>query len=82
MIDLIILTLATLGFSYMLVNKDGFMDVFYKLRTRRWLKMLTCMVCTSVWVAIVFSIFYLYGYAWLLTPLAVVGAIVIIEEYL
>lgn len=82
MIELIILALATYGVSKLISEYDGFGDIFYKLRRKKWLSMLTCTVCTSVWVAVAFSIVWAFGYALWLTPLAVVGIVIILEEKL
>ena len=80
MIELIILALATYGVSKLISEYDGFGDVLYKLRSKSWIKALTCVVCTSVWVGLFFSIMYWLGFLWLLLPLALVGVVILIEE--
>ena len=82
MIELIITTLAVYGASKLLAEYDGFMDVFYRIRSIKWLRMLTCVVCTSVWVAVAFSLVFWLGLAVWLLPLAIVGVIILIEEKL
>lgn len=82
MIDFIITALAVYGFSKLLVEYDGFMDVFYKLRQREWLKMLTCVICTACWVALVFAVVFWLGWAMWLLPLAIIGIVIILEEVL
>ena len=82
MIELLITILAVYGTSKLLVEYDGFMDVFYLIRSIKWLKMLTCIVCTSVWVAVAFSLVFWLGLAVWLIPLAIVGIIILIEDKL
>ena len=80
MIELLILALATYGTSKLVAEYDGPFDMLYSMRNRRWLGMLTCTVCTSVWVGLFFSIIFWLGFVWVLLPLAIVGAIILIEE--
>ena len=80
MYNLLILVLATYGASKLLVEYDGFGDVLYKLRNRAWLKALTCVVCTSVWVATLLSLLLFFGQYWIVTVLAIVGTVILIEE--
>ena len=82
MIELIITALAVYGTSKLLVEYDGYMNVFYKLRSVQSLTMLHCVVCTSVYVALAFSIIYWLGWAMWLLPLAIVGIIILIEDKL
>lgn len=82
MIELIITALAVYGTSKLLVEYDGLMDVFYRIRSIKWLKMLTCVVCTSVYIALAFSIIYWLGWAMWLLPLAILGVIILIENKL
>lgn len=82
MIELLILLLSVYGTSKLLVEYDGPMDVFYRLRANRYLKMLLCVVCTACYVSLAFFIIYWLGYVMWLTPLAIVGAIILIEEKL
>lgn len=82
MIELIITALAVYGTSKLLVEYDGYKDVFYKLRQSERLTMLQCVVCTACWVTLAFSVmFWLELAVWLL-PLAIVGVIILIEEKL
>ena len=80
MIELLILALATYGTSKLVAEYDGPFDMLYSMRNRRWLGMLTCTVCASVWVGLFFSIIFWLGFVWVLLPLAIVGAIIFIEE--
>ena len=82
MIELLITTLAVYGASKLLAEYDGFMDVFYRIRSIKWLRMLTCVVCTSVWLSLAFSAVLWLGFAAWLLPLAIVGVIILIEEKL
>ena len=82
MIELIITTLAVYGTSKLLVEYDGFMDVFYRIRSIKWLKMLTCIVCTSVWLSLAFSVVFWLGWAMWLLPLAILGVTIILEDKL
>lgn len=82
MIELIITALAVYGTSKLLVEYDGYKDVFYKLRQSERLTMLHCVICTSVYVALAFSIIYWLGWAIWLLPLAIVGVIILIEDKL
>ena len=81
-VDLIIGSLAVYGLSKLLVEQDGFMDVFYKLRGVEWLKMLTCVTCTAVWVSIPVFVVVLLGATILLLPFAILGIVIILEEIL
>ena len=80
MTELIITALAVYGFSKLLVEYDGFMDVFYRIRSTDWLKMLTCVVCTACWAAVAFAVVFWLGWAMWLLPLAIVGIIIFIED--
>ena len=80
MIELLILALATYGTAKLIAEYDGPFDMLYSMRNKRWLGMLTCTVCTSVWVGLFFSIMYWLGFVWLLLPLALVGVVILIEE--
>ena len=82
MIELIITALAVYGTAKLFVEYDGYMNVFYKLRQREWLKMLTCVICTSVWLSLAFCIVFWLGWAMWLLPLAIVGVIIILEDKL
>ena len=77
MIELLILALATYGVSKLLVEYDGFGDIFYKLRAKSWLSMLNCVVCTSVYIAVPIAIFSGVG---VLGYLAILGIVILIER--
>ena len=76
MIELIFAALATYGISALLVEKNGFMDVFLKLREIKWLPF-NCITCTAVWIGIPIAIFSGIG---LLGYFATLGIIVLIER--
>ena len=80
MIELLILALATYGTSKLVAEYDGFADVLYKIRSKSYLKALTCSVCASVWFGVLFSIIFWLGFVWLMLPLALVGVVILIEE--
>lgn len=82
MIELIITALAVYGTSKLLVEYNGYKDVFYKLRQSERLTMLQCVVCCSVYVALAFSIIYWLGWAMWLLPLAIAGIVIMIEDKL
>ena len=80
MYKLLLLSLATYGVSKLITDYDGAFDIFYKLRGKY--KALTCTVCVSVWVATILSIVLFLGGFWLLTVLAVIGAVIFVEQKL
>lgn len=80
MFNLLLLILSVYGASKLLTEYDGPFNVFYRLRNN--LNFLNCTVCTSVWVAILFSLLLFFGQYWFITVLAVVGAVIFIEEKL
>ena len=82
MIELIILALATYGVSKLISDYDGPFDILYRLRNIKVLKALLCVVCTSIYVGVALSIVWALGHALWLTPLALVGIVVILEEKL
>lgn len=82
MIELIITALAVYGTSKLLVEYDGYMNVFYKLRQSERLTMLQCVVCTVCWIAVILSVVFWLGWAIFLLPLAIVGIVIILEEVL
>lgn len=83
MIELIITALAVYGTSKLLVEYDGYGDVFYRLRSiQQSFKMLQCVVCTACWLALAFSVIFWLGWAIWLLPLAIVGIVIMIEDKL
>ena len=76
MIELIFAALAIYGISYLLVEKDGFMDVFLKLREIKWLPF-NCITCTAVWIGVPIALLSGIG---LLGYFASLGIIVLIER--
>ena len=82
MIELLILALATYGTSKLVAEYDGPFDILYKIRHVKYLKALLCVVCTSLYVAVVLSIVWALGHAMWLTPLALVGVVIMLEDKL
>lgn len=82
MIELIITALAVYGTSKLLVEYDGYRDVFYKLRLSERLTMLHCVICTACYVSLAFSVIFWIGWAMWLLPLAISGVIILIEDKL
>lgn len=80
MIELIITALAVYGTSKLLVEYDGYMNVFYKLRQSERLTMLHCVVCTACYIAVAFAVVFWLGWAMWLLPLAILGVIILIED--
>ena len=78
MFNLLLLILSVYGASKLLTDYDGPFDVFYKLRKH--LHALTCTVCVSVWIAFIFSLLLFFGQYWFITVVAVVGAVIFIED--
>lgn len=78
MFNLLLLILSVYGASKLLTDYDGPSDIFYRLRNH--LNALSCTVCTSVWVAMLFSLLLFFGQYWFITVLAVVGAVIFIED--
>ena len=59
-VTLIILSLASWRFVYMLVREDGPYDMFIKLRelaSKSKLSPLGCLKCTSIWIAVLPAIY-------------------------
>ena len=80
MYNLLILILSVYGMSKLLVDYDGPFGIFYTLRNH--VGALNCTVCTSVYVAILFSVLLALGWYWFITVFAVVGAIIFVEQRL
>lgn len=96
--DIIILTLATWCISSLLVNEDGPFDMFSWLRfwlgvryterneaygTNMVSEILTCLLCTSVWVGIILTIGYVIVpvyITWFCLPFALSAGAIIANE--
>jgi len=94
--ELILIALATWRISSLLVHEEGpfmllvnmrsllgvYYDEFSEVHGRNALaKALTCVWCTSLWVAIGFAALYYYGIAfWVALPFALSAAAIIIER--
>ena len=99
-LDMTILALAVWRLSSMLVNEDGPLHIFNKLRykagmrydehsseypTTQLSELLSCVWCTSVWIAIVASVLYLVLEAaavYIAMPLALSAVAILIQTKL
>lgn len=79
-IYLVIVTLATFGLSSLIADRDGPAGIFLRLRKRYPNSPFHCTVCTATWVAIIFFIVLLTGFGYCLTPLAIVGVVILLER--
>lgn len=83
MYNLLLLVLSVYGATKIMVEYDGPWGLFYKLRNNlAAFTVLHCVVCLSVWIALLFSILLYLGWYWFITIMAVVGSIIIFEEKL
>lgn len=81
MIGFIIYVLAVYGVSTLISDYDGPNNIFYRLRSKYSKSALTCTVCLSVWVALILFIPILLGIGYLvLSPLAVIGGVILLER--
>ena len=71
-IDLIMLTCATWYISYCLVNLPGPFGIFGILR--KWLGVMACIYCLSLWIGIVFYAFIYVGQTDIVYIFGLVGA--------
>lgn len=78
--ELVIAALATYGISALVTQYDGFGHVFLKFRNSYPKSALTCTVCLSVWVAVIFAAIFWLGWAYILSPLAFVGVVIVLER--
>lgn len=81
MIGFIIYVLAVYGVSALMTSYDGLGGVFLRIRNKYPHSVFTCIVCLSVWVAVLLFIPIMLGLGNFLTPLAVIGAIILIKEF-
>lgn len=81
MTGLIVYILAVYGVSSLLTSYDGLYGVFLRLRNKYPNSALKCLVCTSVYVSVALFIPIILGVGYIvLTPLAAIGAIILIKE--
>lgn len=78
--EFILLILAVFAVSSLLTEYDGPKNAFVLLRDRFPQSPLQCLVCTSVYVSFIFYVLYLYKIDIHVLPLAVIGAIILIEK--
>lgn len=78
MFDFLTLTLATYGISNLLCNYDGPYHLFLKARNKYSNSPLQCVVCTSVYIAFILWLATIASVD--LTPLAVIGLVVLVER--
>lgn len=79
-IPLTITALATYGVSRLLTEYSGPGSIFLQMRVALPNSPLDCVVCTSVWVAALFFGILLIGGGYLLTPFAIVGVVMLLED--
>jgi hypothetical protein len=75
MSTIIICALATYGICILVVEKDGLLEIFQKLRSR--VKVLRCVACLSVWVSAPLAYFMGIGVT---EYLAVVGLVLFMDR--
>jgi len=81
MTDLIVYILAVYGTSSLLTSYDGLYGIFLRLRNKYPNSALECLVCTSVYVSVILFIPIILGIGYVvLTPLAAIGAVMLIKE--
>jgi hypothetical protein len=94
--ELILITLATWRVSSLLVFEDGPFLLLMKMRSligvyydeysepqgnNVFARALTCVWCSSIWVALVFTVLYYFGLAfWIAMPFALSAVAIIIER--
>jgi hypothetical protein len=78
--ELILAALAVYYVTTVLTSADGMCGVFAKLRGR--ISMLSCFVCTSVYVSAVIALFNSDTFlGWLLTSAGLAGAAVLADRH-
>lgn len=80
MLELIVLLLASYGITSLLVYSDGPWDIFLNHRVRYPKSPLTCFKCTAFWVSMLTFIVYVLGLSFFMLPLAILGAVLIIDS--
>jgi hypothetical protein len=80
--DLVVLALATFYLAHAITASDGPFRAFARLREHWPLGGLTtCLVCVSVWLALVFYAVLQTPLAWLVQAIAPAGAAVLLWRY-
>lgn len=79
-INIIVVALATFAVSALISTYDGPGHIFLHLRSRFPDSPMHCTVCMSIWIAIPFSIVFILGWTYGLMPLAIVGAVILLER--
>lgn len=78
--NFLITALAVYGLSALISEYEGPFEAFKRLRGKYPNSALTCVVCTSVWLAVPISLISIYfGVEWLI-PSAIVGAVIVGER--
>jgi hypothetical protein len=79
---IIIAMMAVWRLSYMLYDEDGPFGIFAKLRSFMLFKsqVLTCLNCTSVWVAMPFALLFSTDYHWFVYWLALSTGAILIDK--
>ena len=83
-LHLLLLSLATFRISSILTNEDGPWKLLHYLRKKANVKVLQCLWCMSVWIGLLFAIFYYCcpGYAtWTALPFALSTIAILVDRY-
>lgn len=80
MLSLLILLLASYGATTLLVYSDGPWDIFLNHRVRYPKSPLTCFKCTAFWMSVLTFAIYALGLTFFMLPLAILGAVIIIDN--
>lgn len=77
----LILALAVWRISYLLTSEDGPKHIFTKLRALHMGGLFDCIYCTSIYVAFLALLLWLWGVHLLLYPFALSGAALMLRAY-
>lgn len=79
--DFLILVFATYCVTHLLVNLDGPMGIFFKLRRVTWLGALHCFTCTTLYVSALMALYIAHTpLEWIIYTLGIVGGAIITNE--
>ena len=77
------IALAGFALAYLLTATSGPFDVFSKLRSvliNRKMRVLECVICTSVWTVTMMWILSMTDFSYLLKPISAIGLVIILVE--
>lgn len=80
MLELVTTALAVFAVSSLLTEYEGPKNAFVTLKDKFPSSPLKCLVCTSVYVSVLFYILNYYGVSAHLLPLATIGVVILIER--